>query len=266
MLDTTNDLTLKGYSIQNNEKDEITPSKDKETIASKEIVNYLKAKIDSEKKREVSKTAIDFPRPSSYMVGVFKTTTCGNSPEFIYFMDCEDGGWTNIQNNKNIPFATYVDKNKNIEFHMCMVTGANYNGFALNLSPIPGSILYNNNLFIIERFHDNEDSSNKNGIKSGQQPNASGYLGGSQFAKNTLFAWVKESSNRTISLGYSYGVIAENGEIEISIDDENKKNANWARSYDYSRTTNIGPHDLPYKQWVVGFYCWENTGYKIKIN
>lgn len=120
-------------------KDETTPTQEVETTASSEIINYLKAKVDLNKTSGYSKTArIDYPKPypTDYMVGVFKTTTCGNSPEFIYLMNCEDGGWTNISNPYKEAFATIVDHNGNIEFHMCVVRGANFGGFALALGPI----------------------------------------------------------------------------------------------------------------------------------
>lgn len=268
-LDGTNDFTLKGYQ-RLDAKDETTPTQEIETTASSDIIDYLKAKVDLDKASGYSKTArMDYPKPypTDYMVGVFKTTTCGNSPEFIYLMDCEDGGWTNISNPNKEAFATIADRNGNIEFHMCVVRGANFGGFALALGPIYDMM---DNLNIIERFHDNEDHSPANSVISSVKPNAQGYIGPSNFSANTMLSWVADFSTRQNRLPFSYGVINESGKIEIGIDDENGSNANWARHFVVTRIPGMNetgqwetwPH---YKEWYGGFNLWENTGYRISI-
>ena len=56
-------------------------------------------------------------------MGVFKVKTCGNYPELKVFMDCEDGGNTNINGaltDSRLP-GTWSDKNKNITMTFCVV-------------------------------------------------------------------------------------------------------------------------------------------------
>lgn len=272
-LDGTNDFTLKGYQVLG-EKDEITPTQETETRASEEIINYLKAKIDLAKVSGYSKTArADYPKPvtNSYLAGVFKITTCGSNREFVYFMDCEDGGWTNISNPQNKPFATTVDKNKNIEFHMCVVGNASYDGYVLALSTVE-ALLMNNRMTFIERYHDNEDHGNKNRVISGLIPDASGHLGPSVFSENTLFTWVSDGRGITPSLPFSYGVVSYStlGSIVLNIDDENGKNGNFARHFVIHNENPQNVYgqweNLPYnKGWDGGFSFWENTGYQIAI-
>lgn len=266
-LDEMNDFVIKGY-VDMSEKDEANPTQQEETTASSEIINYLKANISYEKAMESSKMTRDVPGFLHYKVGVFKTTSCGNYREFIYHMDCEDGGWTNIDNPHNESFATFVDKNKNIEFHMCVVDGAYLGGYALCLSPIEVNILVNNNIMIVERYHDNEDSDNKNNVISDLKPAPDGSIGGSKFGNNTLLSWIYDPIGKgaTQPYGISYGVISDAGRVTINIDDENKSNSNWARYYDYSKNDNIGPFDMKNKEWFMGFNCWENTSYKVNIN
>lgn len=264
-LEGMSDYKLKGYTEADN-KDESTPTQEPETTASQEIINYLKEQVDQLHIEAYSKTARDFPMPASYQVGVFKTTTCGNQKEFKYHMDCMDGGWTNIINPKNRPFATYVDGNGNVEFRMCVVGGYNHSGFALALTPIPDNLLTERQMLIVERYHDNEDSNNKNQVSGDLIPRDNGQLGPSVFNDNTLFSWV-EDHGRGVSYDYKYGVIAQDGDIEISIDDENRKNHNWARRIYYiSGRDPWSWEDCPYKEWVGGMNLWENTGYRVRIN
>lgn len=198
------------------------------------------------------------------MIGIFKTTTCGNNKEFIYSMDCEDGGWTNISNPMGRTFATSVDGNANIEFHMCVVKGANYGGFGLGLGGIDEVLL--RDLIIVERYHDNEDSDTKNNVISDVKPDAGGFIGPSRFDANTLFSWVWDQSARTYYLGYPFGIIAQDGEVVISIDDENKKNTNWARYSEHPYNLNVmNWKEFPFKSDKWGMNNWENTSYKVKI-
>ena len=236
-----------------------------ETTASLEVINYIKNKINLQLSKEPSKTTRNYaiPSPYKYMVGVFKTNTCGNSPEFIYRMDCEDGGWTNINNPSNKNFATFVDSNGNIEFHMCVVEGANFGGYALSLGVIHNSLIPT--LKRVKRYHDNEDHKNKNSVLSSVKPDSNGFIGESQFRENTLFTWVKDKSSRYNNIQFSYGVVSGDGNIEINIDDENGKNANWAQYMEMKN--NSGQWlNCPYKEWFDGMYLWENTSYKIKLN
>ena len=264
-LDEIDDYTLKGYT-ETTEKDESTPTQEPETTASAEIINYLKRKVDQTKLEAYSKTERNqlYPQPASYKVGVFKSTTCGNNPEFNYHMDCMDGGWTNISNPKKRPFATYVDGNGNVEFRMCIVQGANLGGFALALSPIPNNFLTQRSMLIVERYHDNEDSNNKNKVSGALTPNKDNYLGPSCFYDNTLFSWVEDHGSGGY-MPFAYGVITAIGDIEISIDDENRKNHNRARTIYYTGNGPWSWKDYPYKEWVGGMQLWENTGYKVRL-
>lgn len=257
-LDRSDDCTLKGY-LAEKIKDEITPTQDEETVSSADIIKVLKDELEKGRELAYSKTTRNVPGPPDYQVGLFKTSSCGNSQEFVYHMDCEDGGWTNISNPRNRPFATFVDGNGNVEFHMCVVKGASYGGFALALAPI--SQYYMSKMIIVERYHDNEDSKNKNQILSSYKPHVNAPT---RLADNTLFSWVNDLSGAPNWLSFGdYGVITQGGDIIISIDDENKRNKNWAHYIE--RSTVLNWTDFPYKQSKWGMNLWENTEYKIEI-
>lgn len=259
------DFVLKGYKLPEGDKDELTPTSQEETKASDDIINYMKAKVEKEKNESYSKIRI--AEPTRFYMGVFKVSTCGGHEEFIYFMDCEDGGWTNIENPKNLPFATKVDKNKNIEFHMCVVDNhSEIKGYALSLSDIPNYLL--RGVSIIERFHDNEDHSNKNNIvKAPNGVTGRAILGGTIIDNNSLLSWINPGPYiPTMKIGWPHGVIAANGDITINIDDENKSSLDWVR-YCYNIESAPFPWstDFPKEKWEQGFYCWENTAYSVKI-
>jgi len=92
------ELALKGYTIEDAimEKDEETPTTTKETKTSPWLIKKLQSSMDQTCLAYNSKTHTD-ARPyggSSNKVGVFKYGTCGNNREFVFYMDCEDGGNT----------------------------------------------------------------------------------------------------------------------------------------------------------------------------
>lgn len=257
-LDKSDDCSLKGY-VAEKVKDETTPTKDEETVSSADIIKALKEELEKGREFAYSKTTRDVPGFVSYQVGVFKISSCGNQQEFIYHMDCEDGGWTSISNPRNRPFATFVDGNGNVEFHMCVVGGASYGGFALALSPIHESFM--GNLIVVERYHDNEDSNNKNQILSTYKPQ---FRAPTVLGSNSLFSWVNDLSGQGYWFSFGeFGVISQYGDVILSIDDENKKNKNWAHYNE--RSTVLNWKDFPYRQDKWGMNLWENTEYKIEV-
>lgn len=257
-LDKSDDCSLKGY-VADKVKDEITPTKDEETVSSADIIKALKEELEKGREFAYSKTTRDVPGPVSYQVGLFKISSCGNAQEFIYHMDCEDGGWTSITNPKNRPFATFVDGNGNVEFHMCVAGGASYGGFALSLNPI--HISFMGNMTVVERYHDNEDTNNKNQVLSSYKPHI---YAPTQLGSNSLFTWVRDDSGKPYWLSYgTFGVISERGDVILAIDDENKKNKNWAHYNE--RSTVLNWKDFPYRQDKWGMNLWENTEYRIEV-
>lgn len=254
-----NDFNIKGYEDSGikNETDSTTVP---ETVASEEIINYLKCKIDEIKNAEFSKMKSERVADDLFRVGVFKIQTCGSYPEFVYFMDCEDGGWTSIDNPFNQPFASEVDRNGNFRFRFCLVPTSFYSGYVLHFGTAdPLSLVTTKN--VLERYHDNEDSKNQNNIES--QPSGLNY-GGTHFDKNTLFMWVfQEGSGK--NLGFQYGVIHEFGTIQLNIDDENKSNSNWHRNTVRDSNGNFHEADFPKDTWINGFNLGKNTGYKVAI-
>lgn len=177
-------------------------------------------------------------------------------------MDCEDGGWTNIDNPFNHPIASEVDRNNNIRLKFCIVPYGFYGGYTLHLgTDNPRS--FSSTSGMLERYHDNEDSNNKNNVES--QPNGFIY-GGTRFDKNSFFVWV-EHSGPSRNLGFKIGVIHNFGTIALNIDDENKSNSNWHRYYERQLNGNLTEiRDLPENiHWPFGFSMGKNTGYKIAI-
>ena len=183
---------LKGYTLEEvmAPKDEKTPTKTPETIADEELMALIKDSLEGTYSKTLVRTrAIGELLP--YM-GVFKVKTCGNYPELQVFMDCEDGGWTNVKGvnglspEKNFPF-TYVDGYNNIWMTFCLVlqdenfmvpvgTGALYfvGGNASLIQENAKRLVTTSNfvdpndvknmprMTFVERRHDNEDHSNKN--------------------------------------------------------------------------------------------------------
>lgn len=240
------ELVLKGYSLDelNKEKDELTPTTQNETDAepwlikelqkvSKETMSYNYGKSRSEAKAYAS---------TSNMVGVFKVNSCSSYREFIYEMDCEDGGDSQAIGNIG---ATRVDGNGNVMFYFCLVPAGNYGG---------GTLLLNNYTWNIEegdvdvllRHHDNEDHNNKNRIVDNGGLASTGI---SQFNKNTDFYW-RFSDKPAQYLSISYGVIRKNApqipeqERQLFIDDENGKNANSATLWMH-RVVKLHPGGIP---------------------
>lgn len=126
------ELALKGYTIEDvtMEKDEETPTTTKETKASPWLIKKLQSSMDQTCLAYNSKTRTD-ARPyggSTNKVGVFKYGTCGNNREFVFYMDCEDGGNTYTTGNTGDTAA-----DGNVTFHFCLVDPGNYGGGTLLL-------------------------------------------------------------------------------------------------------------------------------------
>jgi hypothetical protein len=248
------------YSLKNETLESTTP----ETLATFEMIKALQSEL-SEGIYSYSKTATNAlaATPSGVTVGVFKMTTCGSDPEFVYFMDNEDGGWSNCQGNTG---STWTDGNGNTEFHFCRVTPGNYGGGTLLLAtyqwaPSEG------NCWIVDRFHDNEDSDNKNEIRQGASFKL-GYIGHCAFDKNTRLTW-RFHDTKSMSLPYSYAVLTNSGttdDCRINIDDENSKNANSALLWTHNASNGgVSERYLAKGERFRGISHSENTVYHLKI-
>lgn len=253
-----------------NLKDEQTPTTEIEAFADIEIRKAIQDSIsllNNTYSISKTKTYADLNRsfPSSIKVGVFKIASCGSHPEFVYYMDCEDGGWSNTEGTVG---ATIADGN-NIKFHFCLVPGADYNGGTLLLTtygwdPILGDV------DIVERYHDNEDTRNKNdilvnGLGSIHMTN----IGHCSFTENTRFTWIfTEKKNGT--LPFQYGVLTNDFSTEdgkINIDDQNRGNSNYAKLWRHkSADATIVERNMENKERFRGITHSENTIYHIKIN
>lgn len=230
----TNDyeLVLKGYSLDElkKEKDESTPTTQEETDAEPWLINALEKTAEETRASNYGKVRSEAKAYASVanMVGVFKVDNCGGYREFVYDMDCEDGGDTKSTGDIG---ATRVDGNGNVTFHFCLVPAGDYGGGTL--------LLYNytwnrreGNVDIILRHHDNEDHNNKNHIVDNGGLTSTGV---SRFDKNTEFCW-RFSDNPAQPLGIKYKVLRgkpwsppEVIPPSLFIDDENGSNANTAR-------------------------------------
>ena len=184
-------------------------------------------------------------------------------------MDCEDGGWSGTEGNVG---ATFVDGNKNVEFHFCLVPLGYYNGGTL-LVNLYGWSSYDGNVDIVDRYHDNEDHSNKNtkvvntiyGITAKDFP---GYCG---FGENTTLVWMF-SDRKSMTLPFQYGVLTNSfveGEEDgvIHIDDENGSNSNWANVTRHNASTGQKEfRSLQSGERFRGVTTGKNTAYNVKIN
>ena len=288
---------LKGYTLEevSAPKEEDTPTREPETIADAELIQLLNDSLQN----TYSKTQIQ-PRERPYpFMGVFKVNTCGNYPEIQKYMDCEDGGWTNINEKlteSKLP-GTWVDSNRNIWMSFCMVmadrydfipfrTGALYfvGGNARHIAE-NGKYLCTDasgnpsgGIEFLERDHDNEDSNNKNTFKL-LNTQAYSYNFADVFPEfcprptyagehNTLLTWIvnKGFPIKQFKPGFSYGVLSLDAtDIKINIDDENRKNRNnmevvqWGYGNGYHRNV-----DYPKGKYHANAMT-ENTFYNVKI-
>ncbi len=221
------ELVLKGYSLDelNKEKDELTPTTQEETDAEPWLINELQKASEEMMSSNYGKLRNEAKAyaSTSNMVGVFKVGSCSGYREFVYHMDCEDGGDTRAEGDIG---ATRVDGNGNVIFHFCLLPAGNYGGGTLLLydyvwDPAEGDV------DVILRHHDNEDHNNKNQIIDNGGLASTGI---SRFDKNTDFYW--RFSDKGSANGYK---VIRNAPAPIPmkscylhIDDENGKNANTA--------------------------------------
>lgn len=280
-VEMTYEQYFKGYTMEEvmAPKDEITPSTTPETVADDEMVKLIQDSLEhTYSKTRVSTRAYG---GSIYpFMGVFKVKTCGNFPEIRIFMDCEDGGWTNIENGSKLP-GTWVDKNHNIWMSFCMIMADRYDFIPFRTGGLyfvggnakhiveDGKNLCKNasgtgpgGLYFLEREHDNEDSDNRNEfLLDNTHPAGTNY--GYNFAdvfsdfcprptyageRNTLLTWIVNMGFpiKQFKPGFSYGVLSlDKTDIKISIDDENKHNKN--------RMTVV--------QWGYGDGYWRNPSW-----
>lgn len=260
---------LKGYTLEelSTPKDELTPTKQSVTIADDELMKLLQDSL----KTTYSKTRVS-TRGYNYIypfMGVFKVNTCGNYPELQIFMDCEDGGSTNINGgvtDSRLP-GTDVSKGRNITMRFCLVmndqndfiphsTGALYfGGGSTSLISENGKRISTKGIEFVERWHDNEDHSNINSITITDPLNRKEY-GLSMMRddhRNSMPAptWVGHSNSfltwifnwgmpiKLFNPGFSYGVLTNfksQAQIRIEIDDENGKNSNYVNLIQWGNT------------------------------
>lgn len=251
-------------------KDEQTPTTELETFASEEdikaIQDSLRLLSTSYTSSKTKASAYEW-EPASPKVGVFKVSTCGSYREFIYRMDCEDGGSSNVQGNVG---ATYIDGSKNVVFYFCVVPAADYNGATLLLTTFNYGSNFGN-VDVVERYHDNEDTKNKNEIinDAGGALNIKAYPGNCSFSANTVFSWrFSESKNGT--LPFQYGVLTNSFSTEdgkIFVDDQNQGNSNTARLWRHTPSDPVGSSRLLTTfERFRGISHSQNTTYHIKIN
>lgn len=247
---------LKGYTLDelSTPKDELTPTTTPETVADAKLIQLLKDSLDN----TYSKTSVSTKATNYYaFYGVFKVNTCGNFSEVKIFMDCEDGGWTNVENNSLLP-GTWVDGNRNIGMTFCVVGtdrtefiaknahAALYFGGATLISNNANSLLQSGHIEFVERYHDNDDKNNKNGIDitwRGDHKLDFNYLTEIYQSavprptyqdKNTLLTWIVNYGVPKTSFkpGFAYGLLnfhpyPASGQVVLNIDDENGSNANY---------------------------------------
>ena len=254
------ELVLKGYSIDElkKEKDELTPTTQEETVAEPWLIKAIQdsiAQIQFSYNNHTRTDAGAYTRAAP-LEGVFKYETCGRYREFVYHMDCEDGGDTYSTGNIG---ATRVDGNGNVEFHFCVIPAGYATGGVLAFY-LPN--LYAQNMHVVKRHHDNEDHNNKNHIID----NAGlASFGPNYFNNNTGFFWLFGGGTRSDKLPFKFGVIGTAplpGPHNILwIDDENGKNANQAIRW--SESNNAKGVDLPAEKSFYGLTPGRNTIYEI---
>lgn len=202
-----------------------------ETSASDEIKSKIQEILDRSYYKERTYLRIN---DGEGLVGVLKSSSCGNYKELVIFMDCEDSkghswteGWTG---------DSYIDYNKNLFLKICVIPTANHifqrgrNEFAvLHLGgQVPTGIS------TITRLFDNENDKNEN-YKYTQydgEPIKDQWIGPCNFTTDTQLAFLHYKSNGSIdrfpSLGISYGVFGKFGSAQgvIYTDDEDSGNHN----------------------------------------
>lgn len=268
------DAGLKGYAETKVVKDETKPTQDVEGFADASIIKAYQNSINnvmaisdpySTGKTKAGAVSYAYPifPPAKY--GVFKLNTCGGDRGFVYLMDCEDGGWTNVQ---GLVGETKIDANKNVEFNLCLVEPGYYGGGVLllapyNWSPSEGSV------DIIRRMHDNEDSDTQNIIRNNGGLTVSGpenQIWNCFFGGNTVLTWMF-SERKENSPGYSYAVLTNDfttHDGSIHIDDENKKNINSATLWRHRASGTTDIRDLIHLERFRGIQHSENTVYYLK--
>lgn len=249
-------------------KDEQTPTTEKETVASAEVIKAIQDSLRTLGSGFISSkvrtNALSEPG-STPKVGVFKVSTCGTYKEFVYFMDCEDGGRTSTEGRVG---ATFADGNKNIKLFFCVVPFGYYSGGTLLLTNYTWTSSAGD-IDIVDRYHDNEDSDNKNDIEDygGGKLENTNFPGYCSFGTNTMLTW-QFSERKTGTLPFQYGVLTNDFITQdgiIHIDDENKGNENFAFLTKHVASTGQRTEGLIEGRFK-GLDVSSNTAYHIKIN
>lgn len=258
------ELMIKGYTIEEirKEKDETSRTKGEETIAEPWMIKAIQDSLSKTIFSYGSKTRADAQPFAGGVskVGVFKYETCGNNREFVYFMDCEDGGDTKSSGNIG---SSEVDGNGNVRFRFCLVPFAGYGGGVLLLCDFSFSSSISD-VRIVERYHDDQDGNNKNKIEDN---GGLSYTGATQFSANTKFSWIyhPDFGNK---LPFRYGVLGDSptGPVpgnSIYTDDEDTRNGNVA--YLFSGPGIENRRELAKDEYFRGIQAGRNTIYSIKI-
>jgi len=227
------ELTLKGYSFDELNKEQEETCAEPELIkAIQDSLNKLILAYDSKTRTDTRAYGGNAPK-----VGVFKYGTCSGNREFVYRMDCEDGGDTHATGNVG---STTVDGN--VRFRFCLVDPGNYGGGTLILYDYVWNI-NEGDVDLVKRYHDNEDHKNKNSLEDNGGLVSTGL---SNFGHNTTLYW-RFSDKPAQKLGFQHGVLRKasstpipNAINSIYIDDENGKNGNEAILWTYRAIKN-GP-------------------------
>lgn len=214
------------------------------------------------------------------LVGVLKVGSCGTYKEIEIIMDCEDTkGGSNTTGNVG---ATYSDRNQNIHFHFCLTEAHRfYPGGVLLIDNINYESLYTRlPMDIIVRYHDTEDSSGSNGLKSNHPK------------YNTLASISNglthiDSSGATLAWGFPrlgdffypsipaphpmvgpsgihYGLLVKEPSSTGTIycDDEDKRNKNWAKEYSGDVFKRDITETAPYNTMILS----ANTKYNVGVS
>lgn len=221
------ELIIKGYTLDElrKEKDESPKEKKEETVAEPWMIKAIQDSARNVSLSYGNRTRTDAQVYGGSMnkVGVFKRTTCGNNREFIYFMDCEDGG-----NTYSVGNIGATEANGNVTFKFCLVDPGNYGGGTLLLYNYQWNIR-EGNVDIVRRYHDNEDVNNRNKVHDYGGLTS---IGPTQISANTAFYWRFSDRRDRVPEGLVLRPvphrIPEQIPPSIYIDDEDKRNGNEA--------------------------------------
>lgn len=205
-----------------------------------EAPDDLKQRILETLEKTFSKTHV--LKNNGNLVGVFKSGGCGGYSVLEVIMDSEDSnpassitGWSG---------DSYLTGSgaKNVALLFCVVDGAYFERTTVDYAILNLSSSSSwGDAEGLQRYFDNEDSSNQNIFRLDGQ-NISGWVGDCYFGSNTrlqFYYYTATGSGTAIFpyLGFSYGTLGTYGSYQGNIysDDEDSSNANaayyWSGAY-----------------------------------